>query len=108
MATQTQTRSVAATGNEAIIMPSDDLALQAESLPTETPFEASQPREERPVGVAVGMAREMTEEILTIPIAAEEDTLEAMASSAARNPPSSRAIERTLSLSYLSGRSTRC
>jgi hypothetical protein len=48
MATQTQTRSVAATGNEATIMPLDDLALQAESLPTETPFEASQPREGRP------------------------------------------------------------
>jgi hypothetical protein len=29
-------------------MPSNDLALQAESLPTETPFEALPPREERP------------------------------------------------------------
>jgi hypothetical protein len=32
-------------------MPSNDLALQAESLPTETPFEASQPWEERPAEV---------------------------------------------------------
>jgi hypothetical protein len=37
---------------------------------------------------------------------AEEDTLGAMASSAARNLSPSRAIERTLSLSYLSGRPT--
>jgi hypothetical protein len=92
-------------------MPSNDLALQAESLPTETPFEASLPREKRPIEeeVEVGkMAEETMKEIPMILIIAEEDTLEAMASSAARNPPSSRAIERTLSLSYLSGRSTRC
>jgi hypothetical protein len=111
MATQTQTRSVAATGNEAITMPSNDLALQAESLPTETPFEVSPLQEKRPIEeeVEVGeMAEETMKEIPTILIIAEEDTLEAMASSVARNPPSSRAIERTLSLSYLSGRSTRC
>jgi hypothetical protein len=109
MATQTQTRSVAATGSEAITAPSNDLALQAESLPTETPFEALQPQEERLAEVAVGeMAEEMREEIPTTLIVAEEDTLEAMASSVARNPPTSWAIERTLSLSYLSGRSTRC
>jgi hypothetical protein len=109
MATQTQTRSIAATGNEAITMPSNDLALQVESLPTETPFEVLPPREERPAEEEVGeMAEETMEEIPTIRIVAGEDTLEAMASSAARNPLSSRAIERTLSLSYLSGRSTRC
>jgi hypothetical protein len=39
-------------------------------------------------------------------IIAGEDMLGAMASSAARSPSSSRAIERTLSLSYLSGRPT--
>jgi hypothetical protein len=92
-------------------MPSNDLALQAESLPTVTPFKASPPWEKRPIEeeVEVGeMAEETMKEILTILIIAEEDTLEAMASSAARNPPSSRAIERTLSLSYLSGRSIRC
>jgi hypothetical protein len=90
-------------------MPSNDLALQVESLPTETPFEASRLREEQPVEVEVGeMAEETMEEIPTILIVMKEDMLEAMASSAARNPPSSRAIERTLSLSYLSGRSTRC
>jgi hypothetical protein len=90
-------------------MPSNDLALQAESLPTETPFEASPLREKRPMEVEVGeMAEETMKEIPTIPIIAEEDMLEAMASSAARNPPSSWAIERTLSLSYLNGRSTRC
>jgi hypothetical protein len=90
-------------------MPSNDLALQAESLPTETPFEASRPQEERLAEVEVEeMAEETMKEIPTILIVAEEDMLEAMASSAARNPPSSRAIERTLSLSYLSGRSTRC
>jgi hypothetical protein len=51
---------------------------------------------------------EVTEKILMTPTAAEEDALFIMASSAARNPPSSRAIERTLRLSYLSGRSIRC
>jgi hypothetical protein len=30
-------------------MPSNDLALQAEGLPTETPFEASLPQEERSI-----------------------------------------------------------
>jgi hypothetical protein len=90
-------------------MPSNDLALQAESLPTETPFEASPPREEQPAEAEVEeMAEETMMEIPMILAITEEDTLEAMASSAARNPPSSRAIERTLSLSYLSGRSTRC
>jgi hypothetical protein len=83
--------------------------------PAETPFEALLKLGERlevAEEVAEEMAEEMVEEtmeeILMILITAEEDTLEAMASSAARNPPSSRAIERMLSLSYLSGRSTRC
>jgi hypothetical protein len=92
-------------------MLSDDLALQAGNPPAETPFEALPKLGER-LEVAEEMAEEMAEETMeeipTIPITTEEDTLEAMASSAARNPPSSRAIERTLSLSYLSGRSTRC
>jgi hypothetical protein len=109
MATQTQTRSVAATGERSYNHSIKRSGPPGESLPTETPFKASLPREERPAEEEEGeMMEETMEEIPTIRIAAEEDTLEAMASSAARNPPSSRAIERTLSLSYLSGRSTRC
>jgi hypothetical protein len=74
-------------------MPSNDLALQAESPPTETPFEASLLQEEQPAEVEVEeMAEEMMEGIPTTLVIAEEDTLEAMASSAARNPPSSQAI----------------
>jgi hypothetical protein len=88
-------------------MLSDDPALQAGNPPAETPFEASPKLGERPE-VAEETAEEMMKEILMTPITVEEDTLEAMASSAARNPPSSRAIERMLSLSYLSGRSIRC
>jgi hypothetical protein len=88
-------------------MLSDDPALQAENPPAETPFEALPKLGER-LEEAEEMAEVTMEEIPTTPITMEEDTLVAMASSAARNPPSSRAIERTLSLSYLSGRSTRC
>jgi hypothetical protein len=61
--------------------------------------------------VEVGVGEEMeeaTEKILTTPTTTEEDTLFVMASLAARNPQSSRAIERTLRLSYLSGKSIRC
>jgi hypothetical protein len=90
-----------------VITPSDDLVLQGENPLAETPFKALQPQEERLVGVVVGVEEAM-EEIPTTPTAEEENMLEAMASSAARNPPSSRAIERTLSLSYWNGRSTRC
>jgi hypothetical protein len=75
----------------------------------EIPFEASPLREERPVEAEVEeMAEETMMKIPTILAIEEEDTLEAMASSAARNPPSSQAIERMLSLSYWNGRSTRC
>jgi hypothetical protein len=49
-----------------------------------------------------------TEKIPTTPTTAGEGILLTMASSAAKNPQSSRAIERTLRLSYLSGRSIRC
>jgi hypothetical protein len=91
-----------------MITPSDDLVPQVENPLAETPFEALQPQEERLVAGVEEAMEEAMEEIPTTPTAEEENTLEAMASSAARNPPSSRAIERTLSLSYLSGRSTRC
>jgi hypothetical protein len=94
-------------------MPSNDLALQVEGLPTETPFEASLPQEERSIeeegeGVEVVETEEATEKIPTTPTTVEEDALLTMASSAAKNPQSSRVIERTLRLSYLSGRSIRC
>jgi hypothetical protein len=96
-------------------MPSGDLALQAESLPTETHFEASLLQEERSIGeeaeeegMEVVETEGATEKIPTTPTTTEEDTLLTMASSAAKNPQSSRAIERTLRLSYLSGRSIRC
>jgi hypothetical protein len=91
-------------------MLSNDPALQAESPSAETPFEALLRPGERlgETEEAEEAVEEATEEIPTTPITAEEDTLVAMASSAARNRLSSRAIERTLSLSYLSGRSTRC
>jgi hypothetical protein len=90
-------------------MPSNDPALQAENPLTETPFEDSLPQEERPAEAEVEeMAEEIMEVIPTTLVITEEDTLEAMASSVARNPLSSQAIGRTLSLSYLSGRSTRC
>jgi hypothetical protein len=49
-----------------------------------------------------------TEKIPTIPTTVEEGILLTMASSVAKNPQSSRAIKRTLRLSYLSGRSIRC
>jgi hypothetical protein len=108
MATQTQTRSIAATGNEAITMPSSDLALQAESLPMEIPFEASPPREKRSIEEEVVETGGAMEKIPTTPTTVEEDVLLTMASSAAKNPQSSGVIERTLRLSYLSGRSIRC
>jgi hypothetical protein len=60
------------------------------------------------VEVEVGEMEGATEKIPTIPATLEEDILLTMASSAAKNPQSSRAIERTLRLSYLSGRSIRC
>jgi hypothetical protein len=94
-------------------MPPDDPALQAETLPMETPFEASLPKEEQSAEEEVEEEEaeemeEVTEEILTTPTTVQEDALLTMASSAAKNPQSSRAIERTLRLSYLSGRSIRC
>jgi hypothetical protein len=90
-------------------MPSNDLAPRAGSLPTETPFEVSPPQEEQSVEVEEEVAETegATEEIPTTPTT-KEDTLLTMASSAAKNPLSSWAIERTLRLSYLSGRSIRC
>jgi hypothetical protein len=93
-------------------MPSNDLAPRAESLPTETPFEVSPLQEERSVEEEgeeeeVAETEGATEEIPTTPTT-EEDALLTMASSVAKNPQSSRAIERTLRVSYLSGRSIRC
>jgi hypothetical protein len=97
-------------------MPSNNLALQAESLPTETPFEALPLQEERSVeeegeeeevAETEGATEGATEEIPTTPTT-EGDALLTMASSVAKNPQSSQAIERTLRLSYLSGRSIRC
>jgi hypothetical protein len=55
-------------------MPSNDLALQAESLPTETPFEALPPQEEQLVEVEeveVVETEGATEEIPTTPTTAE-------------------------------------
>jgi hypothetical protein len=90
-------------------MPSNDPALWVESLPTETPFEALPPQEERLIEEEeeVVETEGATEEIPTTPTTAEEDALLAMASSVAKNPLSSQAIERMLRLSYLSGRSIR-
>jgi hypothetical protein len=109
MATQTQTRSIAATGER-----NYDHAIKRSGPPGGEPPHGDPFRGFAAAGRAAGrggggeMAEETMEEIPTIRIVAEEDTLEATASSAARNPQSSRAIERTLSLSYLSGRSIRC
>jgi hypothetical protein len=92
-------------------MLSDDLALQAETPMAEVTFKALLKQERRLTGeeeTVEEAVEETTEQIPTTPITTEEDTLEAMASLAARNPPSAQAIERTLSLSYLSGRSIRC
>jgi hypothetical protein len=107
MATQTQTRSVAATGKRSHNHAIRRSGPPGGEPPAETPFAALPKLGERREEVEE-MAEETKEEIPMTPITTEEDTLEAMASSAARNPLSSRAIERTLSLSYLSGRSTRC
>jgi hypothetical protein len=78
----------------------------------EIPFEALLPREERSIEeegeVEVAEMEGATEKIPTIPTTAEEDILLTMASSVAKNPQSSQAIERTLRFSYLSGRSIRC
>jgi hypothetical protein len=109
MATQTQTHNIAAMGER-----NYNHAIKRSSPPGGEPPHRDPFRGFAAVGKAAdrggggGGGEETMKEIPMILIIAEEDTLEAMASSVARNPPSSRAIERTLSLSYLSGRSTRC
>jgi hypothetical protein len=112
MATQTQTRSVAATGER-----SYNHAIKRSGPPGGEPPHGDPFRGFTATGRAAGRGGGGGDgggddggdpDDPMIRIVAEEDTLEAMASSAAKNPPSSRAIERTPSLSYLSGRSTRC
>jgi hypothetical protein len=92
-------------------MLSDDLALQEEIPLVGAPFKVSLKQGKQLTEAeetAEEAVEETTEQTPTTPITVEEDMLEAMASLAAKNLPSSRAIERTLSLSYLSGRSIRC
>jgi hypothetical protein len=113
MATQTQTRSVATTGER-----NYSHAIKRSGPPGGEPPHGDPFRGFAAAGRAVGRgggggggeAEEMEEipTIPTIPTTAEEDALLTMASSAAKNPQSSRVIERTLRLSYLSGRSIRC